>query len=67
MPLYAYRCEDCEKTFDYLMSSNDNMPEEPCKGCGRDRLVKQLTFPGNYTINGSNDASVRPKRFGGKK
>jgi putative FmdB family regulatory protein len=41
MPLYAFRCEDCEKEFETLVRSNET-PE--CPSCGGVRLSRQLSL-----------------------
>jgi putative FmdB family regulatory protein len=41
MPLYAFRCNDCEKEFETLARSNE-APE--CPSCGGARLSRQLSL-----------------------
>ncbi|MDE2579258.1 MAG: zinc ribbon domain-containing protein [Hyphomicrobiales bacterium] len=41
MPLYAYRCEDCEKTFETLARSSE---EPACPHCNGVRLERQLSL-----------------------
>jgi putative FmdB family regulatory protein len=41
MPLYSYRCDDCEKEFETLARSNET-PE--CPFCGGATLTRQLSL-----------------------
>ena len=41
MPMYEYRCETCEETFEVIRSYADKSPE-PCPECG-EPAEKQLS------------------------
>ncbi len=42
MPLYDYRCSDCNKTFELLIK----LSESPvCPQCGSQNLDKQVSLP----------------------
>ncbi len=44
MPIYEYRCEPCEHTFETLVRSAADEPR--CPRCGQpDHLVKQFSVP----------------------
>ena len=46
MPIYEYRCSDCEHTFEKLQQLSDPDPEE-CPGCGSGevgRLISRSSF-----------------------
>lgn len=69
MPLYVLRCPHCEHRFERIMKSTDNVNEERCPKCDKVDCQKVLTSFSNYSIQGNNSASVRPKgagRIGGK-
>lgn len=64
MPLYGFKCPDtdCNKHFDRLLGRDEvDTVEVNCPECKKvaERILS--TF-GNYTINGNNSASQRPKR-----
>jgi len=42
MPIYDFRCNDCDKTFELLVRSSA-IP--PCPGCGGPHLEKQVSRP----------------------
>jgi putative FmdB family regulatory protein len=42
MPIYDYRCNDCNKTFELLVRSSDT---PVCPACGNPRLEKLLSRP----------------------
>lgn len=42
MPIYDYRCKDCDKTFELLVRSS-TVPT--CPSCGSTQLDKQVSLP----------------------
>lgn len=42
MPIYDYRCKDCDKTFELLVRSS-SVPT--CPSCGSEQLEKLLSSP----------------------
>ncbi|MDO8891978.1 MAG: zinc ribbon domain-containing protein [Sulfurimicrobium sp.] len=42
MPIYDYRCKDCDKTFEFLLRSS-SIPS--CPACGSRQLEKLLSRP----------------------
>ena len=47
MPIYEYRCRDCEKQFQYLIIKRSEEVELECPGCGgRDlkRLISRVVY-----------------------
>jgi putative FmdB family regulatory protein len=47
MPLYAYRCQSCENTFDALNSYENrlNPEQEPCPKCGKETVKYTVSAP----------------------
>lgn len=43
MPIYEYRCEPCEHTFETLVRSSTDVPR--CPKCGTDHLHKEFSVP----------------------
>jgi putative FmdB family regulatory protein len=44
MPIYEYRCQECEERFEEFLSSSTN-PAPPCPKCGStsvERLLSQI-------------------------
>ena len=46
MPIYEYRCEECEKEFEKLvLSPSANKPVE-CPHCGSEKVLKAISLFG---------------------
>ncbi len=50
MPLYAYKCQNCDAAFELLVSSSD---EPACLACGSKalrqqvaKICREITYPG---------------------
>lgn len=43
MPMYEFRCEPCEHTFETLVRSSSDVPH--CPRCKETTLVKQFSVP----------------------
>jgi len=39
MPVYEYRCEQCEERFEELLPSS-TAPEPPCPSCGAAEVIR---------------------------
>lgn len=47
MPIYEYRCKDCETVFETFVSSSTDADKVVCKKCQSKNVVKQIsTFAG---------------------
>ncbi|NLW97847.1 FmdB family zinc ribbon protein [Luteimonas wenzhouensis] len=44
MPIYAFRCEQCEHSFDRLQKLSDPDPEA-CPACGGAQVRREVTAP----------------------
>lgn len=63
MPLYEYRCKDCDRQSELLVKSLDSKPE--CPECGSARLEKLLSVIGAPVIGStSNSRSSDPGTCG---
>ena len=60
MPLYDFFCPECGKLFESLSKPYDPVK---CPECFSWPCERQISAPGNYTINGDNSASTRPQKF----
>ncbi len=67
MPLYEYRCLDCDTRFEVLQALNEGPEGLLCIGCGKERVEKQYsTFasgrskPSTSSTLGSGPASCSP-------
>jgi putative FmdB family regulatory protein len=63
MPLYEYRCNNCDNTFDTLIRSLEGTPSVTCKLCSSadvHRLVSRFAMVGGFddTFVSSPDASA---------
>ena len=43
MPLYEYRCKECEHHFEILQRLGDGADGLNCPSCGEERLAKQFS------------------------
>jgi putative FmdB family regulatory protein len=43
MPIYEYRCKDCEKVFETFVSSISDADTVVCKKCESKNVVKQIS------------------------
>ncbi|MGH9310237.1 MAG: FmdB family zinc ribbon protein [Vicinamibacterales bacterium] len=58
MPIFEYRCGDCERAFEAFVTA-DRSAE--CPSCGSVKLVKQLSSPGMVGVSsGSKPAAALP-------
>lgn len=46
MPLYDYRCKDCDKTFELLIKISDTPVCPECAGLNLEKLVSKPAPPG---------------------
>ena len=51
MPIYEYRCEPCESTFETLVRTDRDVPH--CPSCGGIDLAKQFSVPAAAKTSGS--------------
>jgi putative FmdB family regulatory protein len=50
MPIYEYRCEDCETKFEKLVRRTTDVAEIECPSCGQKHLTQVLsTFAAHAT------------------
>ncbi|MEW6455957.1 MAG: zinc ribbon domain-containing protein [Acidobacteriota bacterium] len=43
MPIYEYKCEDCNKKSSFLILNINNLPEIRCKSCGSSNMKKIIS------------------------
>jgi putative FmdB family regulatory protein len=65
MPIYAYRCADCDHAYDRLQKLSDPDPEA-CPACGAAAVKRQLTAP-SFRLSGSGWYETDFKKDGDKK
>ena len=56
MPIYEYRCEPCDHSFETLVRGNGDTPH--CPRCNGIDLAKQFSVPAAAHTNGSSGASL---------
>jgi putative FmdB family regulatory protein len=59
MPLYEYRCPDCEKRFEKLQRMGETASGLSCPDCGRDGVERQLS---TFASSGLSSAGCAPTR-----
>jgi putative FmdB family regulatory protein len=60
MPIYEYRCEDCETAFEKLVRAFRE--EVACPRCGSTELERLLS---TFAMSGTGSAGTGPSAFGG--
>lgn len=60
MPIYSYKCQNCEHRQDELRRIDERDEPLACEKCGKDTKRVQAPF-GSYDIKGNNSASTPPK------
>jgi putative FmdB family regulatory protein len=53
MPIYAYRCKDCEEPFELFVRSVNATVEPVCPKCGSEHIAKQVTAVSTVGAAGS--------------
>ena len=56
MPIYEYRCKDCETVFETFVSSISDADKVECKKCGKENVEKQISSFTSRLSSGSNSA-----------
>jgi len=56
MPIFEYRCQDCKKLFEIIVTSSDASQEVTCPKCGGKKVTKTISA-GNYRV-GSGKSSI---------
>lgn len=59
MPIFEYKCADCEKIFERVVLKIEE--EVECRECGSPNASRIPSVFGRYRITGDNSASVTPK------
>ena len=63
MPIYVYRCQQCQETFERLVPMSANNATAPCPNCGAEDARKQLTSFASFDKaggGGGNAAACAP-------
>jgi putative FmdB family regulatory protein len=56
MPIYEYRCKDCETVFETFVSSISDADKVECKKCGRKNVEKQISTFSSKSAGGLGNA-----------
>lgn len=63
MPIYEYRCNDCERDFEALVRSMVQTEDVKCPTCGSTRVKKAISLFG-ATTGGSRSSGVAASTAG---
>ena len=56
MPIYEYRCEGCQSSFEALVTRSD--PQAECPQCGSHQLAREMSvFASSVGSNGATQAA----------
>ncbi|MBI5557172.1 MAG: zinc ribbon domain-containing protein [Deltaproteobacteria bacterium] len=66
MPLYEFRCQQCNKSFEALLTSSslEALAEVKCPACGSKNVVKTISAS-SYRVSGGSSAPTLGKPLGG--
>ena len=56
MPIYEYRCKDCDTVFETFVSSIADADKVECKKCGKKNVEKQISSFTSRLSGSSNNA-----------
>lgn len=62
MPIYDFKCRDCEKTFETLVRGST---EPACPECGSHHLEKLLSIPAPFVMHSAPEAACPAGGCGG--
>ena len=66
MPIYEYKCNDCDNIFEILTTSSKPEDKVQCSKCKSDKITK-LISTGSFKLNsGTGLSSAAPSGCGGK-
>lgn len=51
MPIYEYRCEKCDETFEVMQKMSDPTPD-PCPKCGAPKSLERLISRSSFRLKG---------------
>ncbi|MBM3747296.1 MAG: zinc ribbon domain-containing protein [Acidobacteria bacterium] len=60
MPIYEYRCQDCQTRFEKLLLRSADAAELACPNCGRKRLTQELSVFAAHSAASRPAASACP-------
>ncbi len=58
MPIFEYRCEDCQQVFETLVRKSDE--QVLCSSCGSGQLEKQLSAPSLLSTQADTPCGAAP-------
>jgi putative FmdB family regulatory protein len=61
MPIYEYRCENCDETFEELIYRQADEDEVVCPSCGGRQVERNLSAP---ALTGPGGGAARPHACG---
>ena len=59
MPIYEYRCESCENSFEALVTRSE--PQAQCPQCGGHQLAREMSvFASSVSVGSGTSQSAAP-------
>lgn len=65
MPLYEYKCSDCERPFELLVASPALADTVVCRYCGSDSVRRLISSFAARSAGGESFAATAPRSGGG--
>jgi len=65
MPIYEFRCQECDHICEFLFTSSDDQQEMKCPRCGGEQLERVLSRA-SFSISGAPPRSAQPTVTGSK-
>lgn len=65
MPLYEYKCTDCDRPFELLVASPALADSVVCRYCGSDSVRRLISSFASHSSGGDSFAAAAPRSGGG--
>jgi putative FmdB family regulatory protein len=65
MPIYEYRCSECDKAFERLVRSDTQVRCPACESAKVERVLSVTARPGGATGSGADYSALGPMKGGG--
>ena len=65
MPIYDYRCTDCDSTYDVYHKTREIAEDVVCPSCGSTKHTRLMSIPAAAVMNGGSASSASSCDSGG--
>ncbi|MGC8872467.1 MAG: FmdB family zinc ribbon protein [bacterium] len=61
MPIYEFKCLDCNEEFEVLLKSKEEISNVRCKACGSSKIERLMSVVNSLIKETTNKASDKPR------